>query len=547
MTRTYLNYLLIGITALMVSCGGSKQADVIVYNALVYTVDSSFTTTESFAIRDGRFIAVGNSEEILSTYEAKEIIDAKGGPIYPGFYDAHAHFFGFAQTFGQADLTGAKSFEEIIDRLRAFRAKHPDMLWLRGRGWDQNLWENQTFPDRVRLDEEFPDVPVYLVRIDGHAALVNAKAFELAGIQAPVPVSGGVMEVKDNRLTGILIDNAMGLVASKVSHPPVPQLIKMLQQAEAACLAVGLTTVSDAGIGRQAIHLLDSLYKNGTLHIRNHAMVGLSGKNIDHYLAEGPYISEHLTVRAFKLMADGALGSRGACLLEPYSDASTSGFLLFSPAEIDSIVARIATSDFQLATHAIGDSANRLVLDIYGKYLKGKNDRRWSVEHAQVISPKDFEKFGLYDIIPSVQPTHATSDMSWAVDRVGSERIKGAYAYQELLDQANLLALGSDFPVEHINPLYGFHAAVARVDQDGYPEGGFLPENAISREAALRGMTIWAAYAKFEEDSRGSIEVGKKADFVLLTEDIMVAPRESLRNITVLRTVINGETVYQHD
>lgn len=355
------------------------------------------------------------------------------------------------------------------------------------------------------------------------------------------------MEVKGNRLTGILIDNAMGIVSSRISQPPIPQLIRMIQQAEEACLAVGLTTVSDAGIGRQAIRLLDSLYKSGTLRIRNHAMVGLSAKNLDHYLAEGPYISEHLTVRAFKLMADGALGSRGASLLEPYSDASTSGFLLISPAEIDSIVARIATSDFQLATHAIGDSANRLVLDIYGKYLKGKNNRRWSIEHAQVISPNDFEKFGLYGIIPSVQPTHATSDMYWAAGRVGPERLKGAYAYQQLLNQADLLALGSDFPVEHINPLYGFHAAVARVDQDGYPEEGFQPENAISRKAALRGMTYWAAYAKFEEDSRGSIEVGKKADFVLLTEDLMVAPRESLRNITVLRTVINGETVYLHN
>lgn len=318
----------------------------------------------------------------------------------------------------------------------------------------------------------------------------------------------------------------------------------MLHQAEAACLAVGLTTVSDAGIGKPVVELLDSLYKYGALRIRNHAMVSISQKNLDHYLATGPYVSERFTVRAFKLMADGALGSRGASLLEPYSDATTAGFLLYNTSDIDSIVAHVAASDFQLATHAIGDSANRLILDTYGKYLDGQNNRRWSIEHAQVIAPGDFGKFRQYGIIPSVQPTHATSDMHWAPDRIGAVRIKGAYAYQELLDQAHLLALGSDFPVEHINPLYGFHAAVARVDKNGYPEGGFQPEHAISREAALRGMTHWAAYAKFEENSRGSIEIGKAADFVLLTDDMMTAPLESLRNITVVRTVINGETVY---
>ncbi|WP_257656332.1 amidohydrolase [Parapedobacter lycopersici] len=547
MTRSCMGRLLLAAAIAMTSCGRPKQADLIVYNALVYTVDSAFSTAEAFAVQDGRFIAIGTSDEIRTNYKAAETIDAHGKPVYPGFYDAHAHFTGFAQTFGQADLTGAKSFEEVIDRLKAFRTEYPNTTWLRGRGWDQNLWENQTFPDREKLDEVFPEIPVYLVRIDGHAAIANGRALKLAGIQSPMTVTGGVIEVKNNRLTGMLIDNAMGLVASKIPEYTTADLTKMLHQAETECFAVGLTTVSDAGLNQRNIKLLDSLYLTGALRIRNHAMAGFSEKNLRHYLAKGPYVSERFTVRTFKLFADGALGSRGACLLEPYADAPTSGFLLSSIAAIDSAIARIAASDFQLATHAIGDSANRVILNIYGKYLQGKNDRRWSIEHAQVIAPQDFEKFEAYSIIPSVQPTHATSDMYWAMDRLGPERVKGAYAYRQLLSETGLLALGSDFPVEHINPLYGFHAAIARVDQNGYPNSGFQPENAISREAALRGMTCWAAYAKFEEDKRGSIEVGKKADFVMLAADIMTAPEESLRDIDVLRTAINGETAYQRN
>ncbi|MFB2118507.1 amidohydrolase [Parapedobacter sp. 2B3] len=544
MNKTVLTLTACSAAAVAFSCGDIKHADLIVYNAVVYTVDSSFRKAEAFAVRNGVFVAIGTSDEIRTAYEAEEAIDAQGQPIYPGFYDAHSHFFGYAQTFGQADLSGATSFEEIIDRLKAFRAEHPDAPWLLGRGWDQNLWKDKSFPTRHRLDAEFPDVPVYLVRIDGHAALASGKALELAGVTGPIDVEGGLVEAKNGQPTGILVDNAMDRVSSIIPRATAPQLTQFLQKAEDACLAVGLTTVSDAGLGRSSIDLLDSLYASGQLRIRNHAMIGLSHENLDHYLAAGPYVSDRFTVRAFKILADGALGSRGACLLLPYADAPTSGFLLFIPQAIDSAIARIVDSDFQVATHAIGDSTNRLVLDIYSKYLKGKNDRRWRIEHAQIVSPTDFEKFGTYDIIPSVQPTHATSDMYWAEDRVGPARIKGAYAYRQLLEQAGLLALGSDFPVEHINPLYGFHAAIARVDKDDYPKGGFQPENAIDRESALRGMTVWAAYSVFEEDKRGSIEVGKKADFVRLEKDIMTIPPDEIRDVAVLQTTIAGETVY---
>ncbi|MBK1439271.1 amidohydrolase [Parapedobacter sp. ISTM3] len=547
MTHNTFILFLAAATAVISSCDGVKQADLIVHNAVVYTVDSSFATAEAFAVRNGEFIAVGTNDEIRSAYKAKETIDAQGLPVYPGFYDAHAHFFGYAETLGQVDLTGASSFDEIIDRLKTFRASHPEASWLRGRGWDQNRWETKAFPDRSKLDEAFPDVPVYLVRIDGHAAVANGKALELAGITGPTVVEGGLVEEKNGRLTGILVDNAMKLLAAAIPEPSTQELIQLLQEAEANCVAVGLTTVSDAGLDRRTIVFLDSLYKNGLLRIRNNAMISLTEENLSHYLAEGPYVSERLMAHTFKILADGALGSRGACLLRPYADAATTGFLLFSPQTIDSAIARIVDSKFQVATHAIGDSTNRLILDIYGKYLKGKNNRRWRIEHAQIVAPDDFDKFGKYSVIPSVQPTHATSDMYWAADRIGSARIKGAYAYKQLLDETGRLALGSDFPVESINPIWGFHAAVARTDASGYPAGGFQPENAINREAALRGMTTWAAYTAFEEDTRGSIEVGKKADFVRLEKDIMTVPVAELRDITVLQTVIAGEIVYEKD
>ncbi len=537
--------LFIALAVATLSCNGPKPVDLIVHNARVYTVDSAFTVVSAFAVRDGMFVAVGTDSEILSVYEANEFIDAQGQAIYPGFYDGHAHFFGLAHTFGQADLAGTTSFEEVIERLKVFRDEHPDMEWLQGHGWDQNRWKTKSFPDRRLLDETFPDIPVYLVRIDGHAAIANGKALERAGISVPMAVEGGLIEAKAGKLTGMLVDNAMELVSSHIPPPSTQVTIQLLQAAEAACTAVGLTTVSDAGLDQNAIALLDSLYKRKQLRIRNHAMISLSQKNLDHYLTQGPYVSERFTTHTFKILADGALGSRSACLLHPYSDAPTSGFLLVDPQTIESAIARIAESKFQIATHAIGDSTNRLVLDIYGKYLKGKNNRRWRIEHAQIISPQDFEKFDRYSVIPSVQPTHATSDMYWAADRLGPERIKGGYAYQQLLDQAGRLALGSDFPVEGINPLWGFHAAVARVDEKGYPAGGFQPENAITRQDALRGMTIWAAYTVFEEDSRGSIEVGKKADFVRLEKDIMEVPAHELRGVKVLQTVIGGETVFQ--
>jgi predicted amidohydrolase YtcJ len=528
----------------LAACKNRTTVDLIVHNAVVYSADSAFTVYEAFVVRDGKFVEAGTSAELLDRYQSDSVIDAGGRAVYPGFMDPHSHFLGLGQMLDMADLVGTSSYEDIIERLKQYRQQQPDKTWIIGRGWDQNDWDTKQFPDKSLLDAAFPDVPVFLTRIDGHAALVNTKALRLARITTGSKVEGGLVELKNGQPTGILIDNAMRLVKMILPRYTEEEKQDILQKAEKACLAVGLTSVSDAGIDRPDIELIDRMHQAGTLKIRDYAMISSSPTNLDYYLPKGPYQSDRLTVRAFKIYADGALGSRGACLLKPYADAPTSGFLLTSPKELDDFFSRIASSTFQANTHCIGDSANRLVLDLYGKYLKGANDRRWRIEHAQVLDSADIPKFAAYNVIPSVQPTHATSDMYWAEQRLGPQRVKTAYAFRELMNQNGLIPLGSDFPVESINPLYGFHAAVARVDAKGYPPGGYQKGNALTRQEALRGITIWAAYSNFEEKTRGSIEAGKFADFVILEKDIMKVPEAELREVQVLRTVLGGETVY---
>ncbi|WP_420150812.1 amidohydrolase [Spirosoma sp.] len=533
------------LSFLLSSCSFKKKADLFVTNARVYTADSSFSTADAFVVKDGKFLAVGSAQALDSEYEAASTADLAGAPVYPGFYDPHSHFLGLGQVLDQADLVGATSYDEVIERLKTFYHNHPNVLWLSGRGWDQNDWDDKVFPTKEKLDATFPNIPVVLMRVDGHALLVNSKALRLANVTAGSKLPGGEVVLQDGQPTGVLVDNAMLLIRRVIPQPDNNDKSRMLLNAQKACVAMGLTTVSDAGISPDEINLIDSLQRTGKLKIRDYAMISLGEPNLNYFLKRGPFQTDRLTVRSFKLYADGALGSRGACLRQPYSDRpETGGFLLLSPTELERVTKLLYNSSFQANTHCIGDSANHLMLDLYGKLLKGKNDRRWRIEHAQVISPDDVWEFGRYSIIPSVQPTHATSDMYWAEDRLGPIRVKGAYAFKDLMKQNNLIAFGSDFPVEAVNPLFGFHAAVARQDAKNYPAGGYQMENAIDRKSALLAMTRWAAYANFEDKLRGSIAPGKQADFVVLDRDIMTVPNEQLRATKVRQTWIGGERVY---
>jgi hypothetical protein len=526
------------------ACQSKKQADLIVYNAVVYTVDSAFTTAEALAVKDGKILATGKTADLLAHYEAKEKKDANGQFVYPGLIDAHCHFFRYGIGLREANLTGTTSWEEILKKLQAFAADNPEG-WITGRGWDQNDWPVKEFPTNEQLNQLFPNRPVLLGRIDGHAAIANQTALNLAGLQPGMSLTGGTIEVKNGKLTGILVDNAIDKVSSKVPWATPEQVKKGVLQAQQLCFATGLTTVDDCGLDYYEVNFIDSLQRTGELKMRIYAMLSDAPKNYDYIFAKGKIKTDRLNVRAFKVYADGALGSRGACLLTPYSDKPDwKGFLLSNPAHFDSVASILIKKDFQMCTHAIGDSGNRTILNIYAKYLGGKNDRRWRIEHAQVINQQDFNLFGQNSVIPSVQPTHATSDMYWAGDRLGAERVKGAYAFNDLLKQNGWIPLGTDFPVEDISPFKTFYAAVVRKDAKGWPEQGYQMENALSRQDALRGMTIWAARSNFEEQEKGSLEAGKLADFIITSKDLMKAPATELLQVQVLSTYIQGEKVY---
>ena len=537
--------LLPGTVFLLLSCSTKIKVDLLVYHATIYTVDSSFSVAEAMAVNDGKIVATGKTSDLQSKYEAKEALDAQGKFIYPGFIDAHAHFVGYGQSLFTVDLYDSKSIDEVVQRVRAFDSAHPGEPWILGRGWDQNKFPGKTFPTNDELNNLFPDKPVLLERVDGHASIANNKAFDLAGVKAGDKISGGEIETKNGRLTGILIDNAVDLVAAKVPSPTPSKLKEALMEAQRNCFAVGLTTIDDCGVSHETLSFLDSLQKTGDLKMRLYAMLSDAKANYDFAFQRGKIKTDRLHVCGFKVYADGALGSRGACLLQPYSDKpGWSGFLLSSQHHFDSVAKLIYDRGWQMCTHAIGDSGNRAMLTVYGKYLKGKNDLRWRIEHAQVINENDFKLFGEYNIVPSVQPTHATSDMYWAADRLGPERVKGAYAFKQLLAQNRWIPLGTDFPVEDISPFKTFYAAVVRKDAKGWPANGFQIENALTREESLRGMTIWAAQANFEEKEKGSLEKGKFADFIILDNDLMKEAPGRLLQIKVLKTFVGGEKVY---
>lgn len=540
-------YPILGLLIFLSSCQSEKkpEIDAILYNATIYTADKDFSQASAIAINADTIVEVG-SKELLKKYKTTDRIDVRGNVILPGLIDAHAHFYGFGLQQNRVDLTGSKSIKEVVMRLTNFRLNRTDVQFFVGRGWDQNLWEDKKFPNRRLLDQAFPFSPVILTRVDGHALLANKVALEMAGIDENTKVSGGeIFKDEKGNLTGVLIDNAMELVYDIIPDPDVDQKTEALKNAEKYTTARGLTSIVDAGLDKSVIDIIDSLQQKGELKTRLYTMMSNTPENIDYYIENGIYKTKRLNVRSVKVYADGALGSRGAALKEPYSDRENHfGSMIIDLDEFRKLSEKLADSDLQMNTHAIGDSANYVVLNQYDKILEGQSDRRWRVEHAQILDDPDFNYFDGENILASVQPTHATSDMYWAEDRLGEERIKNSYAYKKLLDQSGRIALGTDFPIEKVNPMLTFYAAVSRQDVESFPEDGFQTQNALSREDALRGMTIWAAYANFEENEKGSLEPGKFADMTIIDRDIIEVPVSEIPETQVLRTYIGGERVF---
>ena len=528
--------ILIVLFTSLQSC--KKSVDFIAFNGNIYTVNSDFNTASAFAVKDGKFVDIGN-EEILSKYNTNQKIDLDGSTVLPGLIDAHCHFYGLGLNQSVIDLTGTISFDEIMDKI-----SNKNNNIIRGRGWDQNDWKIKEFPNKEKLDLIYPNTPVILERIDGHAYLVNQKALDIAGIDINTKSTNGTLLSKKGKLTGVLIDGPMSLIDNSFGEISLDDKIKALVSAQEICFKNGLTTVDDAGLSKDIIMLIDSLQKKELLKMRVYAMISNSENDVNYFIENGPIKTNSLNVRSVKVYGDGALGSRGATLKKPYSDDKHNyGKLVTSYKDIKDLANKLAEANFQMNTHAIGDSTINLLIDTYSKVLETKTDPRWRIEHSQIIDINDIKGYN-NKILPSVQPTHATSDMYWAEERVGSKRIKGAYAYKALLEKSKVIGLGTDFPVEKVNPFHTFYASVSRKDLNDYPEKGFEFENALSREETLKGMTIWAAYLNFEEKEKGSIEKGKFADFIIIDRDIMKVEINKTPETKVLKTYLSGELVY---
>jgi len=537
------DYIFILLLILNLGCTNNK-ADLIVINSKIYTANKSNEVAKSIAVRNGKIIDI-DSINLDNKYEAKEILDANEKTILPGLIDSHCHFYNLGLDQQVVDLRGTTSFEEIIERLKVYDLNNESNVIL-GRGWDQNDWEIKQFPVNTQLNSIFKNKLVVLERIDGHAYIVNDNALQLAGIDENTLVRGGLVLLKNNKPTGVLIDAPMSMVDKVLPEKTTKEKVNALKEAEEISFSFGLTTVDDAGLGMEIIDLIDSLHKSNELKIKIYAMVSVSKTNIQKLKKSGKIKTPKLNVRSFKVYGDGALGSRGAALKKPYcDDPHNYGFLRTDIKDLKYYANEIANMGFQMNTHAIGDSTVSVLLKEYQKVLNDIDDPRWRIEHSQVV---DLNEFNLYNdkILPSVQPTHATSDMYWAYDRLG-KRIEGAYAFKDLLSSSKRIALGTDFPVERVNPFHTFYSSIERKDLSGYPASGFQIENALSREETLKGMTIWGAYFNFEENEKGSIEKGKSADFIIIDQNIMEIEAAKIPNTKVLKTFVDGELVYQKD
>ena len=546
------------VAATAVALGGdagaqAAKADLILVNGNVYTVDGAHPRASAFAVRNGRIVFVGSDREArFLAGSATRVIDARGQTVIPGMVDAHAHLLGLGTSLRNVKLAGSRTYDEVIARVaeRAKTAKPGE--WIIGRGWDQNLWPEKKFPTHEALTRAIPNNPVVLTRIDGHALLANAMAMKAAGITAGTrdPEGGRIERNADRSPSGVFVDNAENLVNRVIPAATREQTRAAILAAIAEANKWGLVGIHDAGASRRTIDIYESLAREGRYNLRNYVLVSGDSGSVNHYLSVGPrsaLYGGHLWVRSIKLYSDGALGSRGAALLASYSDdRDNTGLIVTPPAEIQRIATSGLRRGFQVAVHAIGDRGNRIVLDAYDAALRAVPtvDHRFRIEHAQVISPTDIPRFARMGVIPSMQASHQTSDMPWAETRVGPERIKGAYAWRSLINTGVIIPNGSDFPVEEVNPLISFHSAVSRQDATNSPPGGWYPAEAMTREEALKAMTIWPAYAGFQEKAMGSITPGKYADFVILDRNIMTVPAAEILGTKVVSTWIGGVAVH---
>ncbi len=534
------------ISFLLTSCITKTKVDLIVHNATIYSVNSNNDVFESIAVKDGKIIELGKNNQILNKYKAKQTLDIAGKYIYPGFIDAHCHFLSYGLQQQMVDLSAANSFTDVIKILKTYSLQKNNQ-WIVGYGWDQNKWKKKTLPNNKLLNDNFKNTNVVIQRIDGHALLANEKAIKSLKINLDTIINGGHIEIIGDKATGIFVDNAMNLVLDKLPKPNELSKKNALLKSQKECFSLGLTTVDIAGLNKADIELIDGLQSSEELKIKVYAMLSDNKENFNYYLDSigKPIKKNRLNIRSFKFFADGSLGSRGACLLKPYKDkVSTNGFILQKIESLENKLIKLKRNGFQACTHAIGDSANRTILKSYSKILKENNDLRWRVEHAQCVSQEDLNIFSKFNIIPSVQPTHATSDFRWAILRLGKKRLLNCYQYYSLFKQNNLIALGTDFPVEEINPIHTFYAAVFRKNSDGGPIEGFQKDQALTRIEALKGMTIWAALSNFEENEKGSLEIGKYADMVVLNKDLFTETHLEVLKTKVLKTIVNGEIVY---
>lgn len=524
----------------------SQTADMVIRNAVIYTVDPGHPKASAIAVKDGKVLAVGPD---VSSHVGPQtmVVDAKGATVVPGFIDSHVHMANYGAVLETFDLRTVKTVAEVARIAGDAAKKLPTGEWVLGRAWDQTNWGG-TFPTAKDLDGVVADRPVWLRRVDGHAAWANSKAMQIAGVtrETADPPGGKIIRDSEGNPTGIFVDRAMGLVQSKVPPTTGEQVERRLTLAANDCVRQGLTSVHDAGVDAQTMAVYERLAEAGRLPLHIYAMIGGDGPAWQSWQQRGPLVSDALTVRAIKLVADGAMGSGGAAFFQPYSDQKdNSGLLILSQAQIAKVAKEAVAHGFQVATHAIGDRANRTALDGYAEALKPNNDARFRIEHAQIVSLPDFAKFKEFAVIASVQATHATSDMRWALKKLGPDRIQGAYAWQRFLKAGVKIANGSDFPVESNRPLWGFYASVTRQDHDGNPAGGFTPDQVLSRDEALRSFTLDGAYAAFEENRKGSLTPGKLADLVMLSNDIMTVPPKEILKTKILMTVVSGKVAYR--